>query len=96
MNYSDQIVGIAADMFNVHPRDLVGPYKYQFLMRPRFALAKALRDNGWTYPAIGNLMNCDHTTAIYRVRQADVFMERSPAYRAKVKNLTERLSDDRR
>lgn len=94
MNYSDQIVGIAADMFNVHPRDLVGPYKYQFLMRPRFALAKALRVNGWTYPAIGNLMNCDHTTAIYRVRQADVFIERSQAYKARVQQLTERLAND--
>ena len=94
MNYNDQIVGIAADMFNVHPRDLVGPYKYQFLMQPRFALAKALRDNGWAYPAIGNLMNCDRTTAIYRVRQADVFMERSQAYKARVQQLTERLAND--
>lgn len=94
MNYNDQRVCIAADLFKVHPRDLVGPYRYQFLMGPRFALAKALRNNGWTYPAIGKLMGCDHTTAIYRVRQADVFMERSPAYRAKVQNLTERLADD--
>lgn len=94
MNHNDQIIGIAADMFNVHPRDLVGPYKFKFLMQPRFALAKALRNNGWTYPAMGALMNCDHTTAIYRVRQADVFMERSQAYKARVQQLTERLAND--
>lgn len=94
MNYNEQLVGIAADIFKVHPRDLIGPYKYKFLMHPRFAFAKALRNNGWTYPAIGSIMNCDHTTAIYRVRQADIFIESSPAYKAKVENLTKRLADD--
>ena len=94
MSHVDSRVGIAADLFKIHPRDLIGPHKYQFLMLPRFALSKALRDNGWTFPAIGRLVNRDHTTVIYQIERAEYYMERDPAYRNKVKQLAERLADD--
>jgi chromosomal replication initiation ATPase DnaA len=91
-NPTDLRILIAAEMFKVHPRDLVGPYVYNFLMLPRFALAKALRMRGLSTPAIGAIMNRDHTTIMYQLRRADYFMERYPEYRAKVEALTERFS----
>ena len=80
-------VKAAAEMFCVHPRDLVGPYRFKFLMLPRFALAKALRTRGWSLPEIGRLMNRDHTTIIYQVKEAEYWMSRDPGYAAKVKQL---------
>ena len=76
-------------MFCVHPRDLIGPYRFKFLMLPRFALSKALRMRGWTLPEIGRLMNRDHTTIIYQVKEAEYFMGRDPEYAAKIKALAE-------
>lgn len=82
-------VNAAAEMFCVHPRDLVGPYRFNFLMLPRFALYKALRMRGWSFPQIGRLLNRDHSTIIYGVSRADYYMERDPGYAAKVKALAE-------
>lgn len=85
---SDFIVA-AADMFCIHPRDLVSHYKFDFLMMPRFAVYKALRLRGWSYPQIGKALGRDHSTIIYGVRRADWQMERDPEYADKVKALAE-------
>lgn len=82
-------VKAAAEMFHVHPRDLIGPYKFHFLLLPRFALSKALRLRGWTLPRIGRLVNRDHTTVMYQIKQAEMHMERDAGYAAKVKALAE-------
>lgn len=82
-------VNAAAEMFCVHPRDLVGPYRFNFLMLPRFALYKALRMRGWSYPQIGRFLNRDHSTIIHGVDRAEWKMERDAEYAAKVKALAE-------
>lgn len=82
-------VKAAAEMFHVHPRDLVSHYRFNFLMLPRFALYKALRLRGWSYPQIGRLLDRDHSTIIYGIQRADYYMERDPGYAAKVKALAE-------
>ena len=82
-------VNAAAEMFCVHPRDLVSHYRFDFLMMPRFALYKALRMRGWSYPEIGRLLNRDHSTIIYGVGRAEWKMERDADYAAKVKTLAE-------
>lgn len=82
-------VKAAAEMFHIHPRDLVGPYRYGFLLPARFALSKALRTRGWTLPAIGRLVNRDHTTIIYQIERAEYYMERDPGYAAKIQALVD-------
>ena len=82
-------VKAAAEMFCVHPRDLTGPYKFQFLLLPRFALSKALRMRGWTLPRIARLVNRDHTTVMYQIKQAELHMSRDAGYAAKVNALAE-------
>ena len=85
-----KLVELCAEMFDIHPRDLMGPYRFGFLTRARFALYKALRIRGWSYSAIGTFVGGrDHTTIIYGVRRAEYFMERNPAYAAKIKALSE-------
>lgn len=88
----DQIV-LAAKMFNVHPRDLIGPYKFDFLMLPRFALTKALRMRGLSTPKIGKIVNRDHSSVLYHIGQADYFMQRDPEYKKKVNRLYLRLTE---
>lgn len=87
--FKEQFIEETCRLFKIHPRDLVGPYRYQFLMPARFALAKALRLRGWTLPDIGKLMNRDHTSVIYQIQRAEYDMERNPGYAAKVQHLVE-------
>ena len=87
-------VNAAAEMFCIHPRDLVGPYRYQFLLPARFALSKALRLRGWTLPAIGRLVNRDHTTIIYQIERADYYMERDAGFAAKIQALVDLNNDE--
>ena len=86
---NSELVNAAAEMFHIHPRDLIGPYRFKFLMSGRFALAKALRMRGWTLSEIGRLMNRDHTSIMYQVKEAEYWMSRDQAYADKVKALAE-------
>ena len=64
-------------------------YRFDFLMRPRFAVYKSLRMRGWSYPQIGRMLNRDHSTIIYGTQRAEYFMERDAEYAARVKALAE-------
>ena len=86
-NPTDIRVLMAAKMFNIHPRDLIGHYRYGFLMLPRFALTKALRMRGISTPRIGKIVNRDHTTVLYQLKQIEYYLERHPAYKRKVEEL---------
>lgn len=79
----------ASEMFDVHPRDLVGDPRFGFLIPARFAVYKALKLRGWSYAAIGRLMNRDHSTVIHGVTRADYMMERDSCYAAKVQELSD-------
>ena len=83
------IIKLAANKFCVDHRDLTGPYRFKFLMRPRFAVAKVLRERGCSLPEIGRLTNRDHSTVRYQIEQAEYFMSRDPEYAAIVKELIE-------
>lgn len=93
VNPTDTRVLLAAKMFNIHPRDLIGPYKYHFLMLPRYALTKALRMRGLTTPQIGRIVNRDHTTVLYQLKQADNFIQRDASYKKRVNELYLRLAE---
>lgn len=84
-----EVVEEASRLFHVHKRDIVGPYRFTFLMPARFALCKALRERGLSYPHIGRIMNRDHSTVIYAAGRAEYMMERDPHYADKVNRLIE-------
>jgi chromosomal replication initiation ATPase DnaA len=86
---TSDFIKAAAEMFCVHPRDLASHYKFDFLMKPRFALYKALRLRGWSYPQIGRVLGRDHSTIIYGTKRAEYYAERDAEYAAKIKALAE-------
>lgn len=90
VTYKQQLVDLAAEIFGVHPRDLMGKYRFGFITRPRFALYKALHLRGWSYSAIGRFMDRDHSTIIYGVERADYLMERDQMFADCVKLIAEK------
>lgn len=83
----NDVIDKASELFCVHRRDIAGPYRYGFLMPARFALCKALRERGLSYPHIGRIMNRDHSTIIHAVERAEYTMERDSGYAEKVQTL---------
>ena len=84
---TSEVIDEASRLFHVHPRDITGPYRYQFLMPVRFALYHSFRERGLSYPHIGRIMNRDHSSVIYGAQQAVCRMERDAEYAEKVEQL---------
>ena len=78
----------ASVLFKVHPRDIEGKAKFNFIIPARFAIWRALRDTGSTYAQIGRWFGRDHSTVINGVRRAHQIAEQDLDYRAKVLALT--------
>lgn len=78
----------ASVMFRVHPRDIEGKAKFDFILPARFAIWAALRNTGSTYAQIGRWFGRDHSTIINGVRRANQIAEQDYDYRAKVRALT--------
>lgn len=100
-----QLVDKCCEMFCVHPRDLLGPTRFGFLIPARFALYKALSERGWSHAKIGMTFKRDRSGVTHGVTRAEYMMERDWRYRAKVNvliNLTntdvyqEEIKDDGR
>ena len=47
---------------------IVSPVRLRPLVDARKMVSYFLRDQGWTYKAIGQVMNRDHATAVHHVR----------------------------
>lgn len=84
-----KIVKRASELFDVHPKDIVGCARYQFIMPARFAVWKALKGRGWSYVRIGRMFDRDHSTILHGVRKADYLAERDADYAQKIEELTE-------
>lgn len=82
-----EIIAECARLFDVHPRDLLGHYRFGFLMPARFALYKALHMRGLSGTQIGRMTNRDRTTAESGIERANYMMERDPAFAEKVEHL---------
>lgn len=93
--FTQTLIDETCELFKVHPRDLMGDYRFKFLMPARFALAKALRLRGWSYPQIGKALGYHHTTALYRAREADYLMTRDTKFAEKVQRLASLKMDNR-
>ena len=85
-----EIINECARLFDVHPRDLVGPAKFAFFTKPRFALYKALRMRAWSTSMIGRAIGGrDHSTILYGIKRAEYIMERDPHFADVVQQLAE-------
>ena len=84
-----QLILKCAEIFFVHPRDILGHARFGFLIPPRFALYKALRNRGMSMPQIGRMTNRDHSTIRYGLERADYMIERNPVFAERVRILTE-------
>lgn len=82
-----RLLNKASELFDVHKRDLNSRVRYGFIMPARFAMYKALRERGWSYPRIGKLFDKDHSTIIHGVKRAEYLMERDASYAAKIDEL---------
>lgn len=83
------IINAVAWAFEVHPRDLIGTARFQFLMRPRFALYTVLHRRGMSLKQTGQVCGGrDHSTVIYGIKRAEHMMERDPEFKSLVDQLT--------
>lgn len=82
------IVQRCAELFLVAPRDLTGRYRFDFVMRARFALYLALRLQGRSYPNIGKIVDRDHSTVMNGVKRAEWYFERDSVFASKVTELS--------
>ena len=62
---------------------IVGPVRLRPLVDARKMVSYFLRDQGWTYKAIGQVMNRDHATAVHHVRSLFWLMETEDHMRRK-------------
>ena len=88
MSYTD-VIKEACRLFDVHERDLLGTAQFDFLIRARFALCRALVDRGNSQTQVGKWVNRDRKAVRNAVNKAHYLMRHCPDYRAKVKTLTQ-------
>jgi len=76
------------ELFDVHPRDLFGGYRYGFLIPARFAFYTGLSRLGWKGRRLGRAVGRSHGTVRHGVESAGFVAERDPAYAAKIEDIT--------
>lgn len=74
--------------FNVHPRDLLGRYRYGFLMPARFALYAVLVAAGWSRKKVGRMLDRDHSALRHGLARAADMARRDPVYAKKLNAVT--------
>lgn len=61
--------------------DIVGPVRRRELVDARKMISYFLREQGWTFKAIGQTMKRDHATAVHHTRTLFYLMEYEPKTR---------------
>lgn len=87
--FADEIVIEAGQMFKVHHKDILGRYRYGFILPARFAVYKALNQRGWSLSKVGRYFKRDHTTIMHGVARADYIAGRDAEYAKKIAHLVE-------
>lgn len=82
------VVNKTCDLFAVHPRDLLGDYRYRFLIPARFALYAALEGAGWSRRRTGRALGKDHSTLRNGAERAADMARRDPKYAKKLAAIT--------
>lgn len=76
----------AGSIFELQEDEMLSPSSAAHLMPARFAIALALHRGGISTPVIARSLNrCDHTTAIYWLRQAKKREEEDPRFAVAVR-----------
>lgn len=63
------IVEQIAGRYSIGVRELMSSDRSRRLIRPRWHAYFALREAGFSYPAIGEIMNRDHSTVMHGIRK---------------------------
>ena len=84
MAFVDKVVAAVCALTGVHPRDLLGDYRFREIVHARQAAAYALRQHygdEMSFAAIGqHLGGRDHSTVAHACREAQYRCERDPAF----------------
>lgn len=83
----DGVLQEAGRLFGVHPRDIRGKARYEFIQPARRAFCVAMRLRGNSYPSIGRFLDRDHSTIIYAARIAEKRMAVDAEYRRKIEEM---------
>lgn len=81
----------ASDLFGIHARDISGPFRFRFCVRPRFAVFAALHACGMSQSRIAKAMNRDRKSIRNGLDRNRDLVERDPFYADNVKRLIETL-----
>jgi len=75
---SEDLVLLVARVFDKLPSEIKGRGRSQALVKPRRVIAKILRQRGWSYPRIGDVLGGrDHSTAINLLHNFEYHYSRS-------------------
>jgi chromosomal replication initiation ATPase DnaA len=85
--FVSDLIKETCEVFDVSRRDLMGQYRFPFIVRARFALYKALRMRGMSLPKIAGATGRHHTTVMNGLEKADLMMKNCPDYRQKVERI---------
>lgn len=84
-----EIINRCAELFGVSAADIMSRRRIAPIMHARWALYTALRQRGWSFPAIGNFMDRHHTTVLAGVREGELRARYFPAYADKIRQMAE-------
>lgn len=91
-SWTQRILAVAAEAFDVTADDLTGRSKDSDVVQARHVATWLLREAGRSYPEIGRVLGRDHSTAMNGVRR----VEASPVLLAVAVDLRTRLLGERR
>ncbi len=86
------IIAIAADMTAVRPEVIKGRSRNGPVIRIRQACYLIAREQGWSYPEIGNRMDRDHSTVVHGCATAQRWCTNDPYFATMVNNLRDRAT----
>jgi chromosomal replication initiation ATPase DnaA len=87
------IIYAAAREFAFKPEYILGNARNIYVNRARFALYKAFRLRGASYPQIGSWTNRHHTTVMHGVLRAGEIMASEPVYAQRVMRIAGVVED---
>ena len=70
-----EVLKIQSEKMGYDWKELIGKRRHRHLSDMRKIGCKFLYSNYWSYPQIGELMNFDHTTAIYHKRTCEELLK---------------------
>lgn len=70
-DYTDRVIAVSAAHFAVSPGQIASAEKGRDVVKARMVAAWLLRQDGRSYPEIGQALGKDHSTIIHAVKRVD-------------------------